>query len=388
MWTKTDIAKLPTPKPIRLWNWISIMLLVFVCVLFFMLFVTSVSVSNNTLFIVILSGITLFVTGLLFSVRIFLYGLEEEKVKIWDEQIKNRNKQWQEWSMQSLAVLGSVFITPQDLSVDDLLKNQGQLHFSAHELFSFRKTNHRFYLESYEWIFANFYDYLNQIGNNYTLKVLLLGSPEYHIEQTKLIRQAYKQLGGSLPLEFDYQSIFGSQQDDINQLIDNEEPMLYLIIADNAQSTDSSAFMSALLLANESLYTNIPNLRAQSYVLRSMQTNRDEFPMAIAQMHEIQPAFSHIEQLWYSQFDEKAVADLRILFFEYDIILSEMEYPAIYPLDTYFGHPSKALSYWLLLALTTQAVTKTQQTQLVVASILDNLWFTVVSPPIDDNVTE
>lgn len=112
MWPKTDIAKLPTPKPIRLWNWISIMLLVFLCVLFFMLFVTPVSVSNNTLFIVILSGITLFVTGLLFSVRIFLYDLEEEKVKIWDEQIKNRDKQWQEWSMQSLAALGNVVITP------------------------------------------------------------------------------------------------------------------------------------------------------------------------------------------------------------------------------------------------------------------------------------
>lgn len=384
MWPKTDIAKLPAPKPIRLFNWISIMVLLLVCVLFFMLFVTPVSVSNNTLFIVILSGITLFVTVILFSVRLFIYGLEEEKVKIWDEQIKKRDKQWQEWSMQSLAVLGSVVITPQDLSVDDLLKNQGQLHFSANEVFSFSKTNYRFYLESYEWIFANFYDYLNQIGDSYTLTVLLLGSPEYHTEQTRLIRQAYKQLEGNLPIEFRYHSILGAEQDDINQLIDNEEPALYLIIADNVQSTDSSAFMSALLLANESLYTNIPNLRAQSYVLRPMQTNRDELSTAIAQMHEIQPAFSHIQQLWYSQFDEKAVADLRILFFEYDIILREMEYPAIYPLDTYFGHPNKVLSYWLLLALTTQAVTKTQQTQLVAANVLDKLLFTVVSPTIDD----
>lgn len=384
MWPKTDIAKLPAPKPIRLFNWISIMVLVFVCVLFFMLFVTPVSVSNNTLFIVILSGITLFVTVILFSVRLFIYGLEEEKVKIWDEQIKNRDKQWQEWSMQSLAVLGSVVITPQDLSIDELLNNQGELSFAAHEVFSFSKTNHRFYLESYEWIFSNFYDYLNQLDDSYTLTVLLLGSPEYHTEQTRLIRRAYKQLGGSLPIEFHYQSIFGAEQDDINQLIDNEEPALYLIIADNVQSTDSSAFMSALLLANESLYTNIPNLRAQSYVLRPMQTNRDELSTAIAQMHEIQPAFSHIQQLWYSQFDEKAVADLRILFFECDIILSEMDYPAIYPLDTYFGHPNKVLSYWLLLALTTQAVTKTQQTQLVAANVLDKLLFTVVSPTIDD----
>lgn len=384
MWPKTDIANLPAPNPIRPWNWIIITVLVVVCVLFFMLFITPVSVNNNTLFIVILSCITLFFTGLLFSVRIFIYGLDKEKVEIWDERIKYYDKQWQEWSMQSLAVLESVVITPQNLSVDDLLKNQGQLHFSANEIFSFSKTNHRFYLDCYEWIFTNLYDSLDQIDDNYALTVILLNSHKQQFKQQKLIEDVYKHFGFNLPLKFHYQSTVRTEQNDINQLIDNEEPALYLIIADNVQSTDSSAFISALLLANKSLYSNIPNLPIQSYVLRPMQTNRDEFPMAIKQMHEVQPSFNHIQQLWYSQFDEKAVADLRILFFEYDITLTEMDYPAIYPLDTYFGHPNKALSYWLLLALTTQAVTKTQQTQLVAASVLDKLLFTVVSIMIDD----
>lgn len=39
-------------------------------------------------------------------------------------------------SMQSLAVLNSVIITPHNLSIDDLLKNKGELCFAFHEQFS------------------------------------------------------------------------------------------------------------------------------------------------------------------------------------------------------------------------------------------------------------
>jgi len=379
LWPKTDLARLPAPKPIRLWHWMSIIALVFVSTLFCMLFIIPTTVSNNTLFIVILVGITLFVTGIFFSIRLFLYGLGEEKVKIWDEQIEYCDKQWQEWSMQSLAVLGSVLITPQNLSVDDLLNNQGEQGVAAHEMLTFSKHNKRFYLESYEWIFSNLYDCLNQIGDNYTLTVLLLSEPGQQSEKERLIRRAYNQLGFKLPLEFRYQSTLSAEQNEINQLIDEEDPALYLVIADNVKAADSSAFMSALLLANESLYTDMPYLQPQSHILRTMQTTPDQFPSAITQMHQIQSAFSHIRQLWYSQFDEKAITVLRSLFFKYGIVLNESDHPALYPVDTYFGYPNKALSYWLVLALTTQAVAKTQQTQLVVANVMDKLLFSVVS---------
>ena len=112
-----------------------------------------------------------------------------------------------------------------------------------------------------------------------------------------------------------------------------------------------------------------------------MQTNWDEFPKAISQQHEVQPVCSYFKKLWYSQFNEKAVTDLKILFFEYGITLSEMDYPATFSLDNYFGYPNKALSYWLLLALTTQAATKLHQTQLVATSVLDKILFNVISPP-------
>ncbi|OTQ27758.1 hypothetical protein [Gilliamella apicola] len=41
----------------------------------------------------------------------------------------------------------------------------------------------------------------------------------------------------------------------------------------------------------------------------------------------------------------------------------------------------ESVSYWLLLALTTQAATKLHQTQLVATSVLDKILFNVISPP-------
>ena len=125
-------------------------------------------------------------------------------------------------------------------------------------LFSFNDINDQFYIESYEWVFSNLYDTLHQIDDNYKITVLLQGLSESNDEQSILIRRAYKLLECNHSLEFHYQSILDADLYDINRLIDNEQPSLYLIITDNIQSTDSSAFMSALLLANESLFKKYP----------------------------------------------------------------------------------------------------------------------------------
>ena len=106
-----------------------IIVLIFICLFSLTIFVTPVNISNNTLLLMILSGISVFIKAILFSIRLFIYGLAEEKVKVWDEQIKSQDKQWQKWSMQSLAVLNSVVITPHNLSVDNLLKNKGNCVF-------------------------------------------------------------------------------------------------------------------------------------------------------------------------------------------------------------------------------------------------------------------
>jgi hypothetical protein len=135
------------------------------------------------------------------------------------------------------------------------------------------------------------------------------------------------------------------------------------------------------LLTNAPLYTNITSLQPESYLLRTMKTTPDTFTQAIAQMNEIQKEFKHIQQVWYSQLDQKSIRQLRSFFSQHEIILYESDNSlATHALDVYFGYPNKVLSYWLLLALAIQSVKKQKQTQLVVTKVADELVFTVIKP--------
>ena len=81
MWSETNIVRLQAPKPIRLRNWIIIIVLIFICLFSLTIFVTPINISNNTLLLVILSGISVFITSILFSICLFIYGLTEENLK-------------------------------------------------------------------------------------------------------------------------------------------------------------------------------------------------------------------------------------------------------------------------------------------------------------------
>jgi hypothetical protein len=381
LWSKVTLTQLPAVQPLKWFNWLSIFVVVCISVLFFMLFVLQIDTANSKRFIIIFTIVSLFMTGLLFSLRLFIYGLAIEKVKIWDEEIKQHDERWQHWAGQSLAVLQSVVITPQNLSSDDFQSNDNDLNFAANEIFRFNKTNAQFYLDCYEWIFSNLYDCLNQIESRYSVVVLQLNANKQQKTREKLVQRAYKNIGLNLPLKFSYPDTLNDNKLDINQFIDNEDTTLYLIIADNTQAIDSSAFMSALLLANHPLYTNMTGLQPESQLLRTMKTLPETLTQAMAQMNEIQRDFKDIQQVWYSQLDSKTMKQLRALFSQYDITLYESDdYLATHALDVYFGYPNNRLSYWLLLALATQSTKKIHQTQLVAAKIADELVFTVVKP--------
>lgn len=385
MWEKKTIRELPPPRTIKIWHWLCIMLFVFVCSLLSIIFIFPLQVNNNTLFIVILFCITSVITGILFSVRVFTYYLTLEKVKTWDEQIKFYDKQWQQWSMQSLAVLNSVIITPLNSSVDDFLTNQGEMKYAANKAFSFDNNDQNFYLESYEWIFANLADSLDLIDPKCVLTVILFSFPGEKTEKENLIRKAYKLINGNLTIEFLHESTLSKEPFNFDTLIDDENPGLYLIITDNTETTESSQFITALLLANESLYENRTHLNPQSYILRSMLTTENEYPAAVAQMHEIQPEFSVIKQIWYSQIDQKIVTKIQILLSDYGIKLDEVDSPNSHLLDTYLGYPNKTIGYWLALAFTVQAASRTQQTQLMATSVMDKLLLTTVTASLNNN---
>ena len=81
MWSETNIVRLQALKPIRLWNWMIIIILIFICLFSLTVFVTPVNIRNNILLLVILSGISIFITAILFSICLFIYGLTEENLK-------------------------------------------------------------------------------------------------------------------------------------------------------------------------------------------------------------------------------------------------------------------------------------------------------------------
>ena len=58
-----------------------IIVLIFICLLSLTIFVTPVNISNNTLLLMILSGISVFIKAILFSIRLFIYGFTEENLK-------------------------------------------------------------------------------------------------------------------------------------------------------------------------------------------------------------------------------------------------------------------------------------------------------------------
>lgn len=70
------------------------------------------------------------------------------------------------------------------------------------------------------------------------------------------------------------------------------------------------------------------------------------------------------------------------------MILGPSTFPDMYRLASCIGLLNHDLSYEAQLVIASQLAKKTQQTQLVVASVLDKLIFTVISPIPDDDITE
>lgn len=191
MWAKPDIKRLSPPKPIKFINWFFIVIFLFLCLLCGVWFFFPAHFKFGISFFTALTGGTFVITLLLLGIRLLVYVTAEDKVKVWDKQIEKIEISWQEWAMESLAVLGSVIITPQDLTIDDFINNE--LSFSAYKKFEFDERNQRFYLDSYEWVFSNLYESLRQIKSKQTLTVFVLSSLDDVNQRTyreKLIKKS------------------------------------------------------------------------------------------------------------------------------------------------------------------------------------------------------
>lgn len=169
----------------------------------------------------------------------------------------------------------------------------------------------------------------------------------------------------------------------IDRLIDKQDNTLYLLITDQASNQDSTAFISALLLS----YQASEPITSESHIRRTMQTTPEKLNLAIAQMQEVQPAFSETKVVWLGYMAEYYDTESEITQL-LAMILGPSTFPDMYRLASCIGLLNHDLSYEAQLVFASQLAKKTQQTQLVVASVLDKLIFTVISPIPDDDITE
>jgi hypothetical protein len=369
LWTKPKIEPLPELEPIKIRHWliIGLITLVAITLLGFILLPRRYQ-ENYPLLILFICGCTLMMTGVLFSIRLFMYGIQQEKNKIWYEETQYLHQQWQNWAMQSLAILDSVIILPDNLSnlVDSIVNNAQSLPIDYTKINQFENTDDTFYFNCFDEIFANIAGNLNKFEQHLKL-IIWLDSYDNPTVLEQAIYQAANKWQLKQKIELNPYPIHTGNALIINQLIDDNQPALYLIISNNAQSQTSSAFISALLMVNTQLLSTMDEIKPQSYLLRSMLTTPSEYEAAIQQMLDIQPAFNNTTQCWHSQIDGEALNQLTMVLVKNDVVTVT---PLVrHDIDGYFGIPNEEMTYWLLLALTSQLCKKNGQHHLVATQL-------------------
>lgn len=386
MWTKPKIEPLPELEPIKIRHWliIGLITLVAITLLGFILLPRRYQ-ENYPLLTLFICGCTLMVTGVLFSIRLFMYGIQQEKNKIWYEETRYLHQQWQNWAMQSLAILNSVIILPDSLSnlVDSIVNNAQSLPIDYTKINQFENTDDTFYFNCFDEIFANIAGNLNKFEQHLKL-IIWLDSYDNPTVLEQAIYQAANKWQLKQKIELNPYPIHTGNALIINQLIDDNQPALYLIISNNAQSQTSSAFISTLLMVNTQLLSTMDEIKPQSYLLRSMLTTPSEYEAAIQQMLDIQPAFNNTTQCWHSQIDGEALNQLTMVLAKNDIVTTT---PLVrHDIDGYFGIPNEEMTYWLLLALTSQLCKKNGQHHLVATQLRSNRVLSLLCPEVKNKL--
>lgn len=257
MWSKPEIPPLPKLTPLKLWNWLSLIVLIYAGVLFMTVFMLLESLQTQTTmigFFLIRLVITLTIARMCFGIRLMVYGYAEEKQKCWAQQEKAFHQHWQDWSMQSMVVLKSFLMTPSQFSFDALIDEQNDIDNLSHKVMLFESVDNTLRSPFFE--------------ENLLSSFALVNLPW-------MVTFAYVNAEPKHPVI-------------IERLIDKQDNTLYLLITDQASNQDSTAFISALLLS----YQASEPITSESYIRRTMQTTPEKLNLTITQMQEVQSAFS------------------------------------------------------------------------------------------------
>ncbi|MWN90840.1 hypothetical protein GQ597_09025 [Gilliamella sp. Pra-s65] len=363
-WPKpTIIDAIKAPKPLHAGRWL--------CFFIILALITSVILAliwsdknyfSQWAFWFSIVFISVAIGSIAISVRLYLYGLAQEKYEIWQHEQKHIEQNWQEWAMQSLIILDSFYVLPNQLDLNDIWENNESFTSRINKSLAFDST---FDLsKNIEDLFFSMRDMLLLLPTKDPINVTVYSLPESYGLIEKDINDAYRSAKITQPYVFSHHIIADVDIDKLMELIDSSKSSIELIIINNTASSEG-AFLCSFLLIDKVYYQDLAINIGKSEVLRPMITS--DMPLGVQQMVEMQSKIHQVKQLFLANLDNNQRLNIIKQLAEQKISLE-----LICQLENYVGNQQKA-SYWLTLALACDITTKTKQNNLI-AVMQQNRW--------------
>lgn len=367
-WSKpnvSNIAKPPAKLHWRTWG-MFITLLFFITSFILARLWPDSSYSSQWTYWVGSTLITLIIGGIAFSIRIYFYGLAQEEYNIWQQEQKNIEQNWQKWAMQSLVVLDSFYVLPNQVTANKILNNGSNISAEVNKSLTFNdKFDTAHYIED---LFVSMRSVLNKLPKTESINITVYSSQHADICIENTISQAYQKIGIKQRYSLSQKIENEIDVEQLTKWVDATEPELELIIVDNTKS-QSSSFLTAFLLVKKSHYQDMGIDIAQVEILRPMFTS--DLQLAFQQMVDMQPVIKQVNQLWLANLTNKQEKEVLI-----NLSKNHIELEDVNKLQRIGGNQDE-LSYWLALALGCESVIASHKNNLI-TSITQNQWLSSV----------
>lgn len=369
-WPKPNVINtLKPPVKIHRGRWVLffIILILITAILLALMWPDNNFISQWTFWVGVLFIPTV-ISGIVVSVRLYLYGLAQEEYEIWEQEQNHIEHNWQEWAMQSLMVLDSFYKVPNQISTQKLLLDSpNQIVQLNNSLIFDEKYTFKDYAED---LLFSLREVLSAIPKTEVIDITVYSSPESFTYIDDDINNAYRSAEILQPYKLYHQIVSRTNIEKLAELYDTPQSSLQLIVINNFISS-GSAFLCAFLLTDKQHYQDLAIDIAKSEILRPMIT--DNLLTGVNQMVEMQPAINDVKQLWFANLNAEQEVDINKLLADQKISPDQL-----YKLESIVGNQTE-LSYWLSLALGCEMITQTQKNNLITAMSQNQWLFSVVT---------
>lgn len=366
-WSKPEAILINPPNKPTTWIWLVFFIVLFLLTALILIFYwPNNSYFNQVTFWLAVIFIPSIIGGITLSIRFYIYGLAWEHYDIWQQEQKKIDNNWQLWAMQSVNVLGSYLITPNQLTAENIpnipVEVGNALNFG----------DDLDYPSYFQGLFSAIQNPLSALPATMPVNITVLSPTKVYEQLDNDIETVYRGLEIEQPYTISPHVVSETNIALLVESIENSNSTLQLIIIDNILSS-GSAFFCAFLLINKAVYQELTMMEtAKLQIFRPMITK--DIVTSIEQMRVMQPVINDTKQLLFANMDKKQEAIVAQQLAEQKISPDN-----IYSLDNWVGKPT-FLSYWLLLALGCEMVMQTKQHGLIVSiDNQNNLLFSVIT---------